>query len=70
MRGSLSSSISLTFICRPGRVRWSIDRRGCILMYAQPIGESTVNSISKGYWNTGTLLYYLNKFGTNEDDQP
>jgi len=32
-------------------------------MYRQTIGEGTVNSILNCYWNTPTLLYYLDKFG-------
>jgi PcRGLX-like N-terminal RIFT barrel domain len=35
-------------------------------MYAQTIREETVNSIVNCYWNTHTLLHYLNRYGSEE----
>ena len=39
-------------------------------MYEQTIREGTVNSIVNCYWNTHTLLYYLNRYGHDEETTP
>ena len=39
-------------------------------MYARTVREKTVNVITNCYWNTPTLLYYLNRFGPAEGDDP
>ena len=39
-------------------------------MYEQTIQEGTVNSIQNCYWNTHTLLYYLNRYGQRTETTP
>jgi rhamnogalacturonyl hydrolase YesR len=39
-------------------------------MYRQTIRENTVNTITNCYWNTPTLLYYLQAHGLSEGKHP